>query len=129
MNGHQLRACAEHEAAHAIVALHHRVPVYDIHLRSNGTGYTTRSAHCARPVSAAITAAGDLWQREYGTVPYIDLACDDLRTMEREHGFGSLWSAERDARRILVQRRSAILALADRLMTERTIRLALPPAA
>lgn len=125
----RLRACAEHEAAHAIVALHHRITVYDIHVRANGSGYTTHAGSPARSVQAAITAAGDLWQQEYGTVPYLDLSCDDLRTMEHEHGLGALWSAQRDARRVLVKRRRAVLALADRLMNERTIRLALPPAA
>ncbi|MEV7994930.1 hypothetical protein AB0O67_24360 [Streptomyces sp. NPDC086077] len=125
----QLRACAEHEAAHTIVALHHRVPVYDIHLRANGTGYTQISPHCAPSVTAAITSAGDLWQRELGTVPYLDLSCGDLQAMEQRHGLDALWAAERNARRVLVQRRRAVLALADRLMTERTIRLALPPAA
>jgi len=126
---HPLRACAEHEAAHAIVALHARIPVYEIRLYANGTGYTKHAGSTIPSVQAAITAAGDLWQREYGTVPYTDLSCADLPAFEREHGLGALWTAQRDARRILIQRRRAVLALADRLMDERTIHLATRPAA
>nr|WTB31086.1 hypothetical protein OG781_17795 [Streptomyces sp. NBC_00830] len=124
----QLRGCAEHEAAHAIVALHARVPVYQVRLYANGTGWTEHGGSSVPSVEAAITAAGDLWQREYGTVPYVDLSCRDLPDFERQHGLSALWSAQRDARRILIQRRRAVLALADRLMDERTIRLARPAA-
>ncbi|WP_180685320.1 hypothetical protein [Streptomyces gossypiisoli] len=128
MNADQLRACAEHEAAHAVVSLHHRITVYEIGIRANGSGYTTHAPTSVRSVQAAITAAGDLWQQEYGTVPYTDLSCHDLLTMEREHGLGALWAAQRDARRVLIQRRRSVLDLADRLMKERSIRLAIPPA-
>jgi len=122
------RLFAEHEAAHAVVARHYGMTVTHIHLDRNG-GYTRYHGPSTGWQEAAITAAGDLFNREYSTVPYQDGSCKDLADFEREHGLDQLWQANRAARSILTQRRRAVLALADRLMDERTIHLATQPAA
>lgn len=125
MSGNLLRACAEHEAAHAVVAAHFGAPVHEVTATARGDGSTIYDAgRVNRLQQAAITAGADLWNRELGTVPYQDLGCLDLATFEREHGLGPLWQAERVARQILTARRAAVLALADRLVVERTIRFA-----
>lgn len=114
------RLLAEHEAAHAVVARHFGMTVHSIRI-GRVRGYTEWSGPSASWQEAAITAAGDLFNREHSSVPYQDLACDDLKVFEREHGLDQLWQANRAARSILVQRRRAILTLADRIMRERTI--------
>lgn len=117
-----LRLTAEHEAAHAVVARHlgHMVTrAWASDHGSGGTEWDARSATAAE--QAAVSAAGDVWCREFGSVEYVDLACVDLATFEREHGLATLWSANRAARTILQARRAATLALADRLVAERSI--------
>ncbi|MGW2040496.1 hypothetical protein [Streptomyces virginiae] len=114
------RVLAEHEAAHAVVARHFGLDVLDIVIgdRSGRTVYRGLSETWQE---AAITAAGDLFNREFGTVPYLDYGCGDLRDLEREHGLDRLWDANRAARGILTQRRQAVLLLADRVQRERHI--------
>jgi hypothetical protein len=109
------RLLAEHEAAHAVVAAHYGQQVDTIRVgRADGE---TRYQCTATPrEQAAITAAGDLFNREFGTVSYQDFGCRDLADMEREHGLGGLWRANRDAREILASQRQLVLDLADRLM-------------
>lgn len=122
---HLLRVLAEHEAAHAVVARHFGMTVTEIHVGPT-RGRTCWYGDAAQWQEAAITAAGDLFNREQGSVPYQDFGCSDLRAFERDHGLDQLWQAQRAARSILIQRRRAVLALADRLMRERTITLARP---
>lgn len=117
------RLFAEHEAAHAITARHFGLTVTTIHIGSRD-GYTRYHGHSEAWQEATVTAAGDLWNWEFGSVPYQDYGCGDLADFEREHGLDRLWDANRAARSILTQRRRAVLALADRLVAERTIRLA-----
>lgn len=118
-----LRVLAEHEAAHAVVARHLGMSVFTIRVR--GDRGVTEWAGAAQPwQEAAITAAGDLFNREQGTVPYQDYACSDLKRFEREHGLDQLWDAQRAARSILLMRRRAVLTLADRIMRERFITFA-----
>lgn len=118
-----LRLLAEHEAAHAVVARHFGFTVFSVRVHGD-RGYTEWTGAAQPWQSAAITAAGDLFNREQGTVPYRDYACSDLQTFEREHGLDKLWDANRAARSILIQRRRAILTLADRIMRERFITFA-----
>lgn len=118
-----LRVLAEHEAAHAVVARHFGMTVLDIRVRGQ-RGYTRWEGDSPQWQEAAITAAGDLFNREQGTVPYQDYACRDLKVFEREHGLDQLWQAQRAARSILTQRRRAVLTLADRIMRERFITFA-----
>lgn len=116
-----LRACAEHEAAHAVVSAHYGMRVHEIRVGANGSGQTLHEVRGSALQLAAITAAGDLWNREMSTAPYTDLSCSDLAVFEREHGLNALWRAQRHARHILTLRRPAVLALASRLMDERHI--------
>lgn len=113
----RMRCLAEHEAAHAVVARHFGFTIVDIRL-GRVSGYTRWQGNAAAWQQAAITAAGDLFNREQGTVPYADLACSDLQVFEREHGLHRLWDANRAARSILIQRRRAVLTLADQLMRQ-----------
>lgn len=122
---HLLRVLAEHEAAHAVVARHFGFDVTEI-VVGRTSGHTSWYGPSAKWQEAAITAAGDLFNRELGTVPYVDYACHDLQRFERSHGLSALFNANRAARSILKQRRRAVLVLADRLMRERTITLARP---
>lgn len=115
-----LRHLAEHEAAHAVVAAHYGIRVHEIRVQSR-SGYTLHEGGTA-PQEAAITAAGDTWQRSLSGLPYTDLACSDLATFERAHGLDQLWHAQRAARQILTARRDAVQRLAARLSRDRTIR-------
>lgn len=114
------RLFAEHEAAHAVVARHFGLDVTQIVI-GNHSGRTAYRGLSEPWQEAAITAAGDLFNRELGTVPYADYGCADLRDLEREHGLDRLWDANRAARGILTQRRQAVLLLADRVQRERHI--------
>lgn len=117
------RLLAEHEAAHAVVARHYGMTVHNIRI-GRVSGYTEWSGPSVGWQEAAITAAGDLFNREQGSVPYRDYGCGDLKRFEREHGLSQLWDANRAARSILIQRRRAVLTLADRIMRERYITFA-----
>lgn len=116
-----LRAVAEHEAGHAVVAAHLGYRVTEIRIASGSGSTVWNAAASPSEDQAAVTAAGDLWCRELSTHPYVDLACDDLAAFERSHGLGRLWHAQRTARQILTARRDAVSALAERLMQERSI--------
>jgi hypothetical protein len=115
------RILAEHEAAHAVVARHFGFHVVEIHVGPT-RGRTCWYGPAAQWQEAAITAAGDLFNREQGTVPYQDYGCHDLKEFERDHGLAKLWDAQRAARSILVQRRRAVLTLADQLMSQPLMR-------
>ncbi|MCX5586037.1 hypothetical protein [Streptomyces erythrochromogenes] len=116
------RVLAEHEAAHAVVARHFGFDVVSIVIGEQ-RGFTEwRNVGAELWQQAAITAAGDLFNRECGSVPYINYGCGDLKRFEEEHGLARLWDANRAARSILTQRRRAILTLADRIQRERYIR-------
>jgi hypothetical protein len=115
-----LRLVAEHEAAHAVVAAHFGSRLHRIVVRDTD-GYTLHSGPTEPTWQAAITAAGDAYNRKLSSVPYVDLGCDDLARFERVHGLGRLWHAERLALDVLTTRRAAVTALADRLERERVI--------
>ncbi|MGW2292287.1 hypothetical protein [Streptomyces phaeochromogenes] len=117
-----LRAVCEHEAAHAVVAAHHGVRVLEVRASAQGQGFTAHEGATDPRVSAAITAAGDAWQRHLSGLPYEDLACVDLAVFEREHGLAALWGAQHEARAILTRRRAAVEALADRLARDHVVR-------
>ncbi|EMD29630.1 M50 family metallopeptidase [Amycolatopsis azurea] len=118
----RIRACAEHEAGHAVVARALGYHVHTIHVGQDGSGYTawdySRAPHDHR---AAITAAGDVAARTLGTTPYLDLACDDLARFEADHGLEALWSANRLAERLLTLHKTAVFRLASRLTEHRTL--------
>ncbi|MFG2330175.1 hypothetical protein ACGFMM_11175 [Streptomyces sp. NPDC048604] len=110
------RILAEHEAAHAVVARHFGLPVVEIVL-GRSSGHTLVDFGPAELWQrAVVTAAGDLFNKEQGTVPYEDYGCGDLRDFERDHGLSQLWDAQRAARSVLKQRREAVVRLADQLM-------------
>jgi len=112
---------AEHEAAHAVVARYFGHPILRVRIGADD-GVTVWDAELASGAErAAVTAAGDLFNRELGTVEYQDLACDDLARLVRQVGVGGVWHARRLARSVLTARRRAVLALADRLEIERCI--------
>lgn len=115
------RHVAEHEAAHAIVAAHFGLVVTRVVVRAPGDGYTEYEQTADPARRAAITAAGDVYGQRLGSVPYVDLACDDLAKFERFHGLTRLWQAQRIALDILTRKRAAVVALADRLERERTV--------
>ncbi|MFD8640780.1 hypothetical protein ACFV14_10770 [Streptomyces zaomyceticus] len=110
------RLLAEHEAAHAVVARHFGLPVQEIVIGRVSGRTLVDIAHAEPWQHAAVLAAGDLFNREQGTVDYQDFGCSDLRVLDQEYGLASLFGANRAARSILVQRRRAILTLADQLM-------------
>ncbi|WP_405436674.1 hypothetical protein OG373_06755 [Streptomyces avidinii] len=120
MTGGVSRVLAEHEAAHAVVARHFGLTVTEVVIGAR-SGRTLYRGLAEPWQEAAVIAAGDLFNREQGTVPYLDYGCSDLRDLEREHGLDRLWDANRAARSILTQRRRAILLLADRIQRERHI--------
>ncbi|MEV8307856.1 hypothetical protein AB0P36_10955 [Streptomyces flavidovirens] len=126
---HLLRLVAEHEAAHAVVAATCGAHVHQVWVNARGEGRTIHSGTGSDRDAAAITAAGDVWNRHLGTVPYRDLACLDLKTFEREHGLRKLWHANQVARRILAAERQLVLDLADRLINEGAIVFQDQPAA
>jgi len=115
------RSLAEHEAAHAVVAAHFGHPVTRIWIGANAGATLWDSVLASNAERAAVTAAGDLWNREFGTIAYRDLSCDDLERLVRQTGVGGVWHARRLARSVLTARRRAVLALADRLERERSI--------
>jgi hypothetical protein len=116
-----LRQVAEHEAAHAVVAAHFGSRVREVVIQSADRGYTLHGLVTDPEQAAAITVAGDVYNRQLGSVPYRDLACADLAAFERTHGLGKLWAAERAALEVLTFRRAAVIALADRLVREGAI--------
>jgi hypothetical protein len=115
------RHVAEHEAAHAVVAAHFGLVVTRVVARAPGDGYTEYEQSADPAQRAAVTAAGDVYGKRLGSVPYVDLACDDLAKFERVHGLPRLWQAQRIAFDILTRRRAAVVALADRIERERAI--------
>lgn len=115
------RNVAEHEAAHAVVAAHYGLRVHRVVARAPDDGYTEYELPADEIQRAVITAAGDVYGQQLGSVPYVDLACSDLARFERSHGLGRLWHAQRTALDILTQRRAAVVTLADRLERERAI--------
>ncbi|WP_236244517.1 M50 family metallopeptidase [Streptomyces sp. CC210A] len=123
----RVRLVAEHEAAHAIAAAALGVHVDGITIDARGNGATLHHGAPDTHTAAVITAAGDVWNRHLGTVPYEDLACDDLARFEREHGLSRLWSANHEAQQILRQHRRLVLDLASRLVTARSIRFPAAP--
>ncbi|MEU2076863.1 hypothetical protein [Streptomyces sp. NPDC013489] len=116
------RILAEHEAAHAVVAAHYGQTVHSISI-GRQSGVTRYSGTASSRERAAVYAAGDLFNRELGTVPYQDYGCGDLADLEHKHGLSALWQANRDARAVLSQHRQLVLDLADRLMTSPTLTL------
>ncbi|RSS50058.1 hypothetical protein [Streptomyces sp. WAC01280] len=116
------RLLAEHEAAHAVVAAHYGQTVDSIRVGQQ-QGETRYSGTATPREHAAISAAGDLFNRELGTVRYEDFGCGDLADIEREHGLHALWRANRDARAVLVGQRQLVLDLADRLMDTPVLQL------
>lgn len=115
------RNVAEHEAAHAVVIAHFGMRVRGIVARAPDDGYTEYEPTGTEVQCAIVRAAGDVWGRELGSVPYVDLGCADLAGFERSYGLGRLWQAQRDALAILTRRRDAVSALADRIERERAI--------
>ena len=116
-----LRLAAEHEAAHVVVAACSGATVHRVWVTTRGEGRTIHSGAETAAHNAVITAAGDVWNRRLGTVPYRDLACIDLKTFEREHGLSRLWLAGKMAQKILIEHRQLVLDLADRLAKERIV--------
>ncbi|MEU4235103.1 hypothetical protein AB0F17_63455 [Nonomuraea sp. NPDC026600] len=116
-----LRAHAEHEAAHAILAAHFGLKVVEIRLNPPATSYTLYESGGISLQQCAISAGGDLWAREFSALPYTDLACGDLIDIEREHGLSAIWGAERLARQVLAANSRAVLSLAERLTADRVI--------
>lgn len=117
-----LRLVAEHEAAHVVVAAYSGVTVRAVSINPRGQGRTIHDGAESNAHAAVITAAGDVFNRHLGTIPYQDLACLDLETFEREHGLNRLWLANQMAKKILTEHRQLVLDLANRLVVERTIR-------
>lgn len=115
------RNVAEHEAAHAVVAAHFGLRVRSIVARAADSGYTVYELTGNEEQYAIVRAAGDVWGRKLGSVPYVDLGCEDLARFEQAYGLGRLWEAQRAALTVLTQRRAAVTALADRIERERTI--------
>jgi hypothetical protein len=116
-----LRSIAEHEAAHAVVARAFGYDVIQVHV-DTANGVTAWDSSTAPPAhQAAVTAAGDVWGRDHSQFPYVDLGCADLAGFEARFGLDQLWTANRTAGAILAEHRVAVLALASRLITERTI--------
>lgn len=114
-----LRLIAEHEAAHAVVAAHYGVKVFEVW----ATAARGKTVHgdCPQHEDVAIAAAGDLWNREFGAVPYRDGSCGDLAYLERTVSAAGVWQARRDARAVLTRRRSSVLALAARIEEHGTL--------
>lgn len=112
---------AAHEAAHAVVASHFGLRVHEIRLEEYDGETVYDGSGGTRLQKATVTAAGEVGQK---LIPgeYRDLACVDLAEFERDHGLGLLWRAQRDARAILTARRTALVALAQRLDCEQHIR-------
>lgn len=117
------RATAEHEAAHATVATALGLTVLEVRA-GTGTGHTLYMERPHDVRTAAAIWAGDVWSKEFGSVPYEIIergACADLARLEREYAPDSFWRAHRLAREVLTKQRRAVLALADRLTAERVI--------
>jgi hypothetical protein len=115
------RCLAEHEAAHAVVAHHFGHRVHSVRIGADDSAAVWDATCASGAERAAVTAAGDLWNREFGTVEYHDLACDDLARLVRQVGVGGVWHTRRLARSVLTTRRRAVMALADRLEREHSI--------
>lgn len=115
-----VRQVAVHEAAHAVVSSHYGLQVVEIRV-GNTQGWTKHVDGGTALQQAAITAAGEVGQRLVES-DYLELACGDLAIFEQRFGLDLLWRAQTEARQILTSRRTAVLALADRLIRERHIR-------
>ena len=115
-----IRVAAEHEAAHGIVSAALGVTVARLVIYSNGSGECHR-ATCAHRTAAVISAAGDLWDSEFSVYPYRDSSCRDLQRQLQFVGVEGIWAARRDARKILTDRRQAVLKLGARLYREREL--------
>ncbi|MFI8425111.1 hypothetical protein [Streptomyces sp. NPDC085479] len=113
-----LRAVAEHEAAHVIVAQHYGCTINHVAINPNGHGHTSHTRAVNDFLNGVIIAAGDVWQRTYGTVPYVDLAREDLADFEAERGLRHYQRAAQAAQRILQQHRLSVRALADQLIDD-----------
>jgi hypothetical protein len=116
-----LAATAEHEAAHAVVARHLGLAVHQVHVDPRTLAGRTVVEPATPGDTAVVLIAGDLWARHFSTHPYPDRSCSDLARFETEHGFTTLWAAERQAHRILTTRQDAVRALAARLTREHHI--------
>ena len=115
-----IRVAAEHEAAHAVVASSLGVTVARLVIYPNGSGECLRHRTTPR-LSAVISCAGDLWDKEFSAHEYRDGACADLRRQVQFVGVEGIWAARRDARKILTERRQTVLRLGARLYREREL--------
>jgi hypothetical protein len=114
------QATAEHEAAHATVATALGLTVLEVRA-GVGRGHTLYLERPNEVRTAAAIWAGDLWCKEFGSVPYEVIergACADLARLERDFDPDRFWRGHRLAREILSQHRRAVVALAGRLVAE-----------
>jgi hypothetical protein len=120
MGRDRVRVACQHEAAHAVTAWALGVPVVRLAVYPDGSGETIR--HRTTPAAAAaISAAGDTWDREMGTEPYVDSACRDLARQVQLVGVSGIWAARRTCRQILAAHRREVLDLAGQLHREREL--------
>jgi hypothetical protein len=115
-----LLVAAEHEAAHGVCAASLGVPVVRLAVFANGGGECIRG-FTTPELSAAISCAGDLWDREFSTEEYRDGSCADLSRQLQMVGVHGIWRARREAREILTARRTQVLDLGARLYRQRQL--------
>ena len=113
----KFRVAAEHECAHAVVARRFDVHVAKIAIYANGSGVTVRK-RTTPEVDAAISAAGDEWDRRFSNAPYEDGACIDLSYQLERVGIEGIWAARRTARKILGRRQDDVHRIADQLLAK-----------
>jgi hypothetical protein len=112
------RKTAEHEAAHAIVALALGVEVSSVAVMPDGSGACWYEKGRTPQEAGAIALAGELWISDFRSFEYPegDSGCGADRRAVAQHldDFGAR-QAMRRAREILASNRSDVLALAARL--------------
>ncbi|WP_131769534.1 M50 family metallopeptidase [Candidatus Protofrankia californiensis] len=116
----RLQRTAEHEAAHAVVALALGARVWEISVEPDGSGKTWHDGESPR-VRAPIAAAGDVWVREFRAAEFpgdASVGCGaDFRVLVRHAvGVGAVGYERRRAWEILNERRNAVMALSRSLL-------------
>lgn len=119
-----LQRTAEHEAAHAVVAVALGVRGVEVAISDDGRSGSTRYERASREATAAVAAAADVWIHEFRAVVFPtgdEVGCGDdyrllVRSTDGDHG---VREARRRARLVLGERGDEVLAVAAQLARTR----------
>lgn len=112
--------CAQHEAAHVVVAQAFGLRVREAVVKADGTGHTEHDLGVPAQ-NLAVAVAGDLWVLRFAEPYYADeyeLSCTD-RGLAARAGDGAVAAAHAAAHRILAEDPGKVRRTADELRERR----------